>query len=108
MKIGERKKSKDAYLRYGDCRANCRFRRFKGESAGGKVQGAKRILDAIMEKKARLILNAISIQDVLELSNPPKPYYDGGKWMCSKNSVPEEEMIWWTKRLCELHFLRKQ
>lgn len=57
----------------------------------------EKILDAIMEKKARLILDATSIQDVRELSNPPKPYYDGSKWMCSKNSVPEEEMIWWSK-----------
>lgn len=57
----------------------------------------EKILDAIMEKKARLILDATSVQDVRELSNPPKPYYDGSKWTCSKNSVPEEEMIWWSK-----------
>lgn len=62
-----------------------------------KMALMKKILDAIMEKKARMILDATSIQDVRELSNPPKPYYDGNKWICSKNSVPEEEMIWWSK-----------
>lgn len=57
----------------------------------------EKILDAIMEKKARLILDATSVQDIQELSMPPKPYYDGNKWFFSKNSVPEEEMVLWSK-----------
>lgn len=57
----------------------------------------EKILDTIMQKKARLILDAASIQDIREISNPPKPYYDGNKWAYFPNSVPEEEMIWWSK-----------
>lgn len=55
------------------------------------------ILDAIMEKKARMILFATSVKELHELSGPPKPYYDGDAVRCSLNSVPEEEMIWWSK-----------
>lgn len=57
----------------------------------------ERILDAIMEKKSRMILGSTSISDIRELSEPPKPYYTGNTWSVSKNSVPEEEMIWWSK-----------
>ena len=57
----------------------------------------EKILDAIMEKKAELILDATSVQNVREISKPPKPYFDGNEWICSPNSVPEEEMIWWSK-----------
>lgn len=55
------------------------------------------IVDTIMEKKAQMILDATSVKDVRELSEPPKPQYDGNKWHSSKNSVPEEEMVWWSK-----------
>lgn len=57
----------------------------------------ERILDVIMEKKARMILDAATIKDVRELSVPPKPQYTGNSWVTSKNAVPEEEMIWWSK-----------
>lgn len=57
----------------------------------------RRIVDTIMEKKSKMILDATSVNDVRELSVPPKPYYNGNKWLSSKNSVPEEEMVWWSK-----------
>lgn len=57
----------------------------------------ERLVDTIMEKKAKMILEATSIKDVRELSSPPKPQRDGDKWYLSQNSVPEEEMIWWSK-----------
>jgi len=56
-----------------------------------------RLLDTIMEKKAKMILDATSIKNVRELADPPKPQYDGNKWHTSPNSVPEEEMVWWSK-----------
>ena len=57
----------------------------------------EQIVDTIMEKKAKMILDATSVKDVRELDNPPKPQYDGNKWYNSPNSVPEEEMVWWSK-----------
>lgn len=58
---------------------------------------SEHILDIIMEKKARLILDATTIKDINEIAEPPKPQYDGNKWWSSKNTVPEEELIWWSK-----------
>lgn len=57
----------------------------------------EKILDAIMEKKSAMILGATSVKDIREISEPPKPYYTGNTWVASENSVPEEEMIWWSK-----------
>ena len=57
----------------------------------------EKILDTIMEKKSKMILDATSVKDIRELSEPPKPYYTGNTWVASINSVPEEEMIWWSK-----------
>lgn len=57
----------------------------------------EKILDAIMEKKSAMILDATSVKDIREISEPPKPYYTGNTWVASENSVPEEEMIWWSK-----------
>lgn len=55
----------------------------------------EKILDAIMEKKSAMILDATSVKDIREISEPPTPYYTGNTWVASENSVPEEEMIWW-------------
>lgn len=57
----------------------------------------EKILDAIMEKKSRMILDATTVKDIRELGEPPKPSYTGNRWVASKNSVPEEEMVWWSK-----------
>lgn len=57
----------------------------------------REVVDTIMEKKAEMILSATTIKDVQELSLPPKPYFDGAKWHISKNSVPEEEMVLWSR-----------
>lgn len=57
------------------------------------------ILDVIMEKKAKMILDATSIDDIREIANPPKIRFGGNRWIASKNSVPEEEMILWSKAL---------
>lgn len=57
----------------------------------------EKILDAIMEKKSAMILGATSVKDIREISEPPKPYCTGNTWVASENSVPEEEMIWWSK-----------
>lgn len=56
-----------------------------------------RLLDCIMEKKAAMILAATAIKDVKEIAQPPKPYYNGNEFVLSANSVPEEELICWSK-----------
>ena len=56
----------------------------------------EKILDSIMAKKAKMILKATTMEDIREITMPPKPRYDGRKWYTSPNSVPEEEMILWS------------
>lgn len=56
----------------------------------------EKILDSIMAKKAEMILQAATVKDIREITAPPKPKYNGGKWYTSPNSVPEEEMILWS------------
>lgn len=55
----------------------------------------KNLLNAIMAKKAALILAATSMQDVRELGDLPKPYYRAGVVCPSSNTVPEEELAMW-------------
>ena len=55
----------------------------------------ERLVDTIMEKKAKMILGATSVKDVREIAGLPKPQYDGNKWYVSTKSVTEEEMVVW-------------
>lgn len=61
----------------------------------GEESFDSRVVDTIMEKKAQMILDATSVQDVKEIALPPKPRYDGRNWHLTKNNVSEEEMICW-------------
>ena len=70
---------------------------FNATNSYGADGFMREIVDTIMEKKAELILSATTVKDVRELSLPPKPHFDGVKWHISENSVPEEEMVWWSK-----------
>lgn len=67
------------------------------ENVYQREEAVKFLVDVIMEKKSRMILDAKTIKDVRELSEPPEPRYTGNGWVVSENSVPEEEMIWWSK-----------
>ena len=40
----------------------------------------EKILDAIMEKKSAMILDATSVKDIREISEPPTPYYTGNTY----------------------------
>lgn len=55
-----------------------------------------RILDVIMEKKAKMILEATKVSDVRDIAIPKAPEFLGDGWSVSRFSVPEEEMIWWS------------
>jgi len=54
------------------------------------------LIDAIMEKKAKMILEATTMGAIHEIAGLPKPRYDGVEWYTSKYSVPEEELILWS------------
>lgn len=54
-----------------------------------------KIVDAIMEKKATMILEATAIKDIKEIAEAPKPHYDGCRWHVSEHAVPEEELVLW-------------
>lgn len=56
----------------------------------------ERLLDVIMEKKAKMILEATKVSDVREIATPKAPEFLGDGWSVSRFSVPEEEMIWWS------------
>lgn len=56
----------------------------------------RKIVDAIMEKKAKMLLEATTHEAIQEIVSLPKPYYDGTKWHVSKYSVPEEELVLWS------------
>lgn len=65
------------------------LRRYEEENFDSKI------INTIMEKKAKLILEAKTKKDLMEIVAPPKPYYNGNRWIISENSVPEEEMLLW-------------
>ena len=56
----------------------------------------ERLLDVIMEKKAKMILEATKVSDVREIATPKAPEFLGDGWSVSRFSVPEEEMILWS------------
>lgn len=56
----------------------------------------ERLLDVIMEKKAKMILEATKVSDIREIATPKAPEFLGDGWSVSRFSVPEEEMIWWS------------
>lgn len=53
------------------------------------------LVDAVVAKKTKMILEATSAKAIRELSQPPRPLYSGGRWKASENSVPEEELLLW-------------
>lgn len=55
------------------------------------------LVDTIMEKKTNLILNAKTLEEVDRAANPPKPRYTGGEWIDDPLSVPEEELVIWSR-----------
>ncbi len=55
------------------------------------------LVDTTMEKKARLILNAKTLEEVDRAADPPKPHYTGGEWIDDPLSVPEEELVIWSR-----------
>lgn len=55
------------------------------------------IVDAIVEKKTSLILDATTVQELKSICAEPKPYYNGNQFITSQYCIPEEEMIMWSR-----------
>ena len=53
------------------------------------------LVNAVVAKKSKMILEATSAEVIRELSQPPRPLYSGGRWKASEYSVPEEELLLW-------------
>lgn len=54
------------------------------------------IVDAIIEKRTQLILDATTVQELKSICAEPKPHYNGNEFITSKYCIPEEEMIMWS------------
>lgn len=55
------------------------------------------LVDVIMEKKTKLILNASTLADIRKSADLPKPHYNGNTFYDDPLQVPEEEMVLWSK-----------
>ncbi len=55
------------------------------------------LVDTIMEKKTALILDAKTLAEVDRAANPPKPHYTGTEWVEDPLTVPEEELVIWSR-----------
>jgi hypothetical protein len=54
------------------------------------------IVDAIIEKRTQLILDATTVQELKSICAEPKPHYNGNEFITSPYCIPEEEMIMWS------------
>lgn len=54
------------------------------------------LVHVVVEKRLKLIARASTVAEIKEIEAEPKPRYTGGKFITSKFSVPEEELIVWS------------
>ena len=57
----------------------------------------QRLIDAIAEKKCRMISTITSKNEMDLLIKPRCPYFDGNRFIPDKFMVPEEELICWSE-----------
>ena len=55
------------------------------------------LLNAIAEKKGKMILQVSSKTEIDKLLKPRCPHFDGSKFVPDKYHVPEEELICWSE-----------
>ena len=55
------------------------------------------LVNTVMEKKIDLILNAQTVQEVRRAASLPKPRFTGAEWVEDPFTVPEEELILWSR-----------
>lgn len=56
---------------------------------------SKSLLEAISEKKSRMVLQISSKKELEKVIHPHAPHYDGNKFTVDSGIVPEEELICW-------------
>lgn len=57
----------------------------------------EKIIEGIAEKKIKMIKEATTKIVINEILKPHCPYYNGDKFIQNQYSVPEEELIGWSK-----------
>lgn len=62
-----------------------------------KMGYCEKIISGIAEKKIKMIMKANSKTETNEILKPQYPKYDGNKFTTNQYSVPEEELIGWSK-----------
>ena len=55
------------------------------------------LLEAIAEKKSKIILNVSTKKELERVIYPRAPHYDGNKFIPDQYSIPEEELICWSE-----------
>lgn len=74
------------------------LKRLQGQLNYYKEQGfLSKLLCGIAEKRGAMILKTSSKTEMERVMTPHIPHYDGVKFVPDKYSIPEEEMIAWSK-----------
>ncbi len=55
------------------------------------------LLLAIAEKKSKMIANATSKTEIKKILSPKAPHFDGNKFIPDEYTLPEEELIGWSR-----------
>lgn len=54
------------------------------------------IVNVIIEKRRKLIMDAATVQELKSICAEPKPYYNGNQFITSRYCIPEEELVVWS------------
>ncbi len=55
------------------------------------------LLISIAEKKSKMIGKASSKTEIEKILTPKAPHFDGNTYIPNEYTLPEEELIWWSK-----------
>ena len=55
------------------------------------------IVDAVIAKRTKMIMDATTIQELKRICEEPKPHYDGNQFFTTQYCIPEEELIIWSR-----------
>ena len=58
---------------------------------------SEKLINAIAEKKAEMIMRATTKTEMEKVLHAPSPHYTGGGFVADQYCVPEEELIGWSE-----------
>lgn len=58
---------------------------------------SNKLIEAIAEKKGRMILQTTNKAEMEKILHPDNPHYNGVEFVAAPMSVPEEELICWSE-----------